>query len=211
MEKIVFKNRFRILDPNGKVVYLNSIYNIKGNAQYVMGFDKLTEAQAARRIYVGTIGGDIEDYPIESYSESVSHSVPLVSKEANDEIYRRRLFSGRGLKYNTITPRSQENRYNPSKYYGRQVWMQQSTERSKGVSVIHSKRHKKKPSYSDIETFDKVEKLRNQATFDLSYSLIESLKRHGFENRKALKDYLKSRGYTNSQIKRLSAQYYYTK
>lgn len=211
MEKIVFKNRFRILDPQGKIVYLNSIYNIKGNAQYVMGFDRLTEAQAARQLYVNTIGASVDDYPIESYSEQTAHSVPVVSKEANDEIYRRRLFSGKGLKYNTITPHSQDNRYNPEKFYGRSVWMAQSTERNKGLSTIAHKKDKKRSSFSDIETFDKIDKLTNQATFNLNDSLISSLKKHNFPNRKALKDHLKKAGYKNAQIKRLSAQYYHTK
>lgn len=210
MEKIKFRNKFRILSPTGKVMRLNSIINNSGNYQYVEGFKTLEEAQATRNFWAKLRKRNPEDYTIESYSDNVKHLIKPLSAEGNAFVKHNHIFSGKGLKYNTSLQPKDENKYSSTKFYGREVWMFQSTERNKGTTLFKGNKRKAKTAYHDYLTFRSLNSRPEQATFNLSFDLIKSLRKKKFNNRKELKDYLKKRKFTNRQINKIVPKYYYS-
>lgn len=209
MDKIKYRNRFRVRDSKGNILYLNSILNSKGEYQFVQGFEELQDAQDARDNWAALHNKSTDEFPIESYSENTPHLVKKLSKRADSIVKRMHLFSGKGLKHNTLTRPRDENKYKPDKFYGRETWMFQSMERAKGTSLVSKLGDKKSHSNQGGIPFERIEKTVNDSTFDLSFNLIESLRKHNFPNRKALKDYLKSRSFSNRQINAIIPKYYY--
>lgn len=210
MEKIKFRNKFRILSPKGKVLYLNSIINNNGVYQYVAGFKTLAEAQATRNQWATLNGRNPEDYTIEMYSENVKHYVKPLSEEGNAIVKQLHIFSGKGLKHNTFIRPKDENKYSPDRFYGRDVWMFQSLERNKGLTVHKGKPQPKHKVDNDTNTFHKFNAQPDHASLDLSFDLVRSLRKKKFENRKELKMYLRKRGFTNRQINKIVPKYYYS-
>lgn len=207
MESIKFKNKFRIIAPTGEVVRLNTTTTINGNAMFIEGFDTLNEAQSARTAYCYGLGGDPEAYVIESYSDQVAQVVKQrLSPAANNVIARMKVFSGKGLKHNTIIAPREENKYNAAKYYSREVWLAQSAERSKGKTIL-PRTAKDRQTYV-VDSSQMFNKLHDASEFNLSNSLTAQLKRKKFANRKELKLYLKSRGFTVRQINDLIPRVY---
>ena len=208
MEKIKFRNHFRIIDPNGKVLFINSKVNKLGNYQYVSKFDTIAEAQKFRSAWATMTGRNPEEYKIERYSGNIKHEVPVVSNDANKILYDNKVFSGKGLKENTITPKRDENKYSPSRFYGRDVWMFQSTEHNKGTSVNKGK-YKERHSFHDFKTFDTIKNLKNDGAMSLTFEIVRSLKSKHFNNRKEIKDYLRARKFTHRQINGILSKYYF--
>ncbi len=199
MEKIAFKNRFRIIAPNGQICRLNS--GVDG--RFIEGFDTLEEATLTRNIYFNRAGENIEAYIIESYAEPLKLVVPVVKQKAfNNELSRLRVFNGKALKFNTMLRSKDENRYKPDKFYSKEVWFAQSAERSKGQSLIAKIKPKKESSTSDR---DKTIADMNHGSF-IESRLLDTFKAMKFPNRKTLKDYLKPRGFTKRQMDKIAHQ-----
>lgn len=202
-EAIRFKNRFRIL-YHGKVLALNSITNSNGNSQFVQGFETLQEAIDTRRIYAGIRGVHEEDLSIESYSENTRHLVPGFSMEVNKELERRKVFSGKGLRFKNWENRH-DNKYQPGKYYGPEVGLAQSAERSKGMSIISKVKEKKDRARAGASKLTGMgpsgmyfSSMADHGAMTLGYSLVDSLRKKEL-GRKALRKYLRAAGYTVRQ------------
>jgi len=193
METIRFKNRFRIL-YKGKILALNNITNVKGYSQFTQSFTKLQDAIDSRRVYAIIRGIEEEDMKIESYSENERHLVPNFSKDANEILKKRKIFSGKGLRFKNLES-PKDNKYNQSKYYGQDVQFAKSVEFSKGLTV--NKFAKKRSSSGGSEQFEKLSK-RDHGTFTLGDSVVDNLKKKNM-GRKALRRYLRANGYTVGQ------------
>lgn len=213
MEKIAYRNKFRIVTKHGDILALNSTVNKIGTVQAIQGFSKREEAESTLRLYCMAANLDEKEFIIESYSESYSLNVPIIKDEAvNKAIARRKLFSGKGLKYNGSIPPKEENKYRPDKFYTTEIWLAQSTERNKGTSLVSRKgdgRKFKNAGVADTDTFEKMERLKphnttiNSPFFD---GLIPKLKLMGFNNRKELREYLHPRGFSNRIIDSIDKQ-----
>lgn len=196
MEKVAFKNRFRILAPNGTVCRLNY------DGRWVEGFDTLEEAQLTRNVYFHN-ATNLEDYVIETYAEKDRLSVPIIRDvDMNREIEKRKVFNGKAIKFNSSIPAKEENKYKPDKFYSRDVWFAQSAERSKGKSVIARVKPKK---LSSANPQDGRVKDMNHGYF-MESGVLESLRKKNFKNRKELWTHLKANGFSQRQMKKLAHQ-----
>lgn len=197
MDKVAFKQKFRIIAPNGTIVRLNH------DGIWKEGFDTFEEAQLTRNVYYAN-ATNLEDYKIEPYSPDKDKlTVPVLKdKQMNKELAKRKVFSGKGLKFNSSISQKDENKYKPDKFYSREVWLAQSAERSKGQSVIAKVKPKK---LSSAHERDNVIKDMEHGYF-IESTMLESLRKKEFPNRKALWEYLKPKGFSQRQMKRYAHQ-----
>lgn len=215
MERIVYTNRFRIVDTLvSKVLTLNTIEDRNGVLRYVAGFDKYSDAEESMKIYAAACGQPISRYRIVSYADKDRRTIKTLTEEQKLDLNQRgykRLFNGKGLQYNTFTPKREENKYNPSGFYGREVYMYQSTERNKGISLVHKLKDKKGINTGeDIITSHRIQNLTNDGAMSLTNGIVTSLLKKKFADRKSLRTHLKSCGYSCRQTDRIIYQYYET-
>ena len=79
--------------------------------------------------------------------------------------------------------------------------MFQSLERNKGVSLISKKKDKNTGNaIQDLHTFERLNSLSNDGSMNLSFDIVESLRKKTFANRKELKTYLRDRNFSWRQI-----------
>lgn len=210
MERIVIKNRFRVVDSNTKqTIFLNTVTDVNGIQRFVNSFDKYEEAKSAAKMYALMCNQPISRYVIQPFAAQGRHVIKALSPEASQLVKERKMLSGEGLKYNTFTPPRQENKYNSDGWYGRETYMYQSTERNKGLSLIHKMKDKKGSNTGeDHATQHALNKLVNDGTLSLSSGIVTSLKKKKWANRLEIKTHLKGLGYTCRQIDRILHQYY---
>lgn len=215
MDKIVFKNKFRILDKNKDILRLNSTTDKNGVERYTEGFDSQMQAIAALNLYCIASNAKIIDYELETYAEQASLIVPITKDEdINKGLAKMKVFSGKGIQFNTdFHTRKEDNKYKADKFYSREVWMAQSTERNKGLSLVHKQGDKKKFKSSgyDKETADKIQALswgRTNVPDGQIDMWVRPLLKMKFDNARAVHVFLKQKGYTNRQAKKIFVAYY---
>lgn len=215
MERIVYTNLFRIVDTvTSKVLTLNTIEDKNGILRYVAGFNKFSEADESMKIYAAACGQPTSRYRIVSYASKDRRTIKQLTEEQKIDLNQRgykRLFNGKGLQYNTFTPKREENKYNPNGFYGREVYMYQSTERNKGISLIHKLRDKKGVNTGeDVHTSERIQNLTNDGAMSLSHGIVTSLLKREWPDRKTIRTHLKKCGYSCRQTDRILYQYYET-
>lgn len=216
MEKIVFRNKFRVLDADNNIVRLNTNTDRNGVAKYIEGFETQGDAIAALNLYCIAAGLETTSFSIESYPESQSFTVPVTkSANINKALSKLKVFNGKGLKFNTdYHTRKNDNKYKPDKYYGPDVRMAQSVTHNKGISLISKKgdsRKFKNAGVEDIETAQKVERLKGaRYTIQPSFidHLVESLSRQPFTSAQDLKKHLRSKGFSARQTNEIFVKVY---
>lgn len=213
MEKIVIRNYFRVLDTlTHCYVALNTITDKKGYQRYTNRFTSYKEAQAAANLYALACGSKPDRYKVETYASGKPAILQPLTEEQGRLLRMYKSLSGKGLALNSRIPKQEEQKYSPDKYYGREVFMYQSTERSKGISTIHKLKDKNKNTNPDIHTFERIESLTNKGVLLnslLTGGIVNHLLKRKWVNRKEIKDYIRSRGgYSARQINRIICQYY---
>lgn len=216
MEKVVFRNKFRVLDSDCNIVRLNTNTDRNGVAKYIEGFETQGDAIAALNLYCIAGGLDVGTFTVESYPESQSFIVPITKNEqVNKGLAKLKVFNGKGLKFNTdYHTRKNDNKYKPDKYYGPDVRMAQSVEHNKGISLISKKgdsRKFKNAGVEDIETAQKVERLKGaRYTVQPSFidHLVESLSRQNFSSAQNLKQHLRDKGFSTRQTNEIFLKVY---
>jgi len=201
----VFRNKFRVRNlKTRQIERLNVVEDINGNYRFVVGFDSLAQAQAAIDVYKLVVRSEFE---VETYSTQQRHEIEQPSIGASKLLEAYKVFSGKGLKFNTDTRLSSENKYDPNGWYGREVYMYQSTERNKGLSLVYKQKGKANP-IENSGTFAKIKALTNDGCMTLDYCVVESLRKqvNDFANRKEMYQWLRSRHYTNRKSKRIIEQ-----
>lgn len=201
MLKVVFRNRFRIVNKKtGEVLRLNVKADKTGTYRFTEGFNSEADAKRHLDIYLQRFQGE---YIIEPYSHSLKQEIQVASKDVSKLLEQGKVFSGKGLQFNTITPRSQDNKYKKGQYYGREVRFAESAFHSKGTTVNKSGtkkvKHKKAvclPSYHNMSTIDFiVASIKKQ----LGTKLI---------NRKEVHEYLRDRKFSWKQTKLITSKVY---
>lgn len=212
MERIVIRNYFRVFDTvTHCYVALNTITDKKGYQRYTSRFLSYKEAQAAANLYALACGSKPERYKVETYASGKPAILQPLTKEQGRLLRLYKSLSGKGLALNSRIPKQEEQKYSPDKYYGREVFMYQSTERSKGISLIHKLGDKNKNTNPDIHTFERIQALTNKGVLldCLTGGIVTHLLKRKWANRKEVKDYIRSRGgYSARQINRIVSQYY---
>lgn len=208
-KKIVYKNRFRVRDlVLGKIIALNTITDARGVYRFVAPFDSYAEALAAMKLNASYSHRPESEFKVESYGYSQKHEVPVVSEAANKILARMKAFSGKGLAYNTLIPKKDERKYDPSRYYTREIHMFQSMERNKGLSTLPRAKADKSASIVDTVTAERIQKLKSHGT--LEGGIIDNIRKKidSFPNRKALKDHLRKAGFSVKQTNKLICKVY---
>lgn len=201
METIRFKNRFRI-KYNSKTLALYHHLNKNGDYIFTQAFRTYDDAIKTMRVYARQRGIDISKLKVESYSETTPHTVGDFSPEASKILEKRKIFSGRGLRYKTVETGS--NKYAENKYYSPEVKFAQSVNFSKGKSVTaYGKKYNPKQDIVDINYFEtKIKPLRIGGFFNLEDSLVSSLRKKNF-GKKKLRKHLRTLGYSHSRTMEL--------
>ena len=210
MLKTYIRNKFRVRNlRTGAIERLNTILNSKNTYQMVAGFETYEEAKQALHIYI-TNPEYRQFYRVESYADAERFEIPVPSEQASKVLEARKIFSGKGLQYNTDIRKRDEQRYAPDKFYTREIWFEQSVNHSKGLSV--NKGNVKKERFNATEVFHTLQTQRNNGTFtlgvDISDAIKARLKSGELTDRKSIKDFLKARNYTCRNINRIICQVY---
>jgi hypothetical protein len=211
MLKVYYRNRFRIRNlDTGKVERLNLTVNSKGNDQWIEGFDTYKEAfTEMKRLLTFKPHYRLK---VETYSTNQSIQKDITNKRVHRKVEQARLFSGKGLKENVSINKKDERKYSPDKYYTPEIRLAQSAFFNKGLSLVSRMKDKKSHTQTGVDylTVEKVAKLHDHGSFTLGFCIVDALRKRldQFPNRKSIKDYLKTRGYSAAQQRRIVEQVY---
>lgn len=212
MQKVYYRQKFRIRNLyTNKVERLKQDFDKNGKDIWLEGFDSYTEAQKELRRWITITPAYAPFLVIESYSGNTAFVKDIKSQDTHKKLEKLRCFSGKGLAENTFIPRKHENKYVHGKFYTKEINFAQSVERNKGISLIHKLKDKKRTlnQGADFETALKVERLK-ETTFELGKDIAQSVReRYGigqFHDRKEIKLWLKGRGYSVKDTRRILHQ-----
>jgi hypothetical protein len=212
MLKVYYRQKFRVRNTRtGAIVNLNQTVNKNGDDIFTGSFNTLDECQKELDRYLKFVPHYKPYFRIESYSDTVPHDLDIKDKAVHEQMSKMKLFSGKGLAENTRIPKKDENRYAPGKWYGKEVNFAQSIERNKGLSLISKLGDKKSHKEgNDMLLFFQLEQKPDQGEFTNGGCIVdrmrERFKRGEFANRKEMKDYLKTRGYSCKSAHRICNQ-----
>jgi len=202
--KVYYRNRFRIRNCHtGKIERLNAITDKNGREMWVEGFDSLAEAEETLALYSSLRKGS---YKIESYSDNQPFDLSI-SEGVSAVLEKEKYFSGKGLAESTFLRPSEERKYSPDKYYSPEVRFAQSVMFNKGISVHKTKKQKPAP-FDDPVTEQKIKNLQDHAQMTIGYCVVDAIRRklHQFSDKKSIGDYLRKRGYSARQQRKIIGQ-----
>jgi hypothetical protein len=208
MFKTYIRNKFRVRNlRTNQIERLNTILNVKNVYQMVTGFETYAEAEQALKLYMPNPEYR-QFYRVESYGDSTRYELPIPSEQAAKVLESRKYFSGKGLQYNTDIRRSDEQKYSSGKFYTREIWLAQSVERAKGLTVNKGK--VKRERFNATNVFNTLQGQSNDGTLSLKGCIVDSirkkLKAGELTDRKSIKTFLRERGYTSRNTNRIIGQ-----
>lgn len=210
MLKVYIRNRFRVRNiKTGKVEQLSVIVDKNGTYRMSGGFDTHIDAFNALKIYCPDEKMRAEAYRVESYPTQEKHEMQAPSEQASKLLERICYFNGKGLALNTDIRKRDEQRYTPDKWYTPEIRFAQSVLFNKGTSV-HSKVKPKKQSGGGVLQFERIKAQANDGTFTLGSCVVDSIRNQidKFKTRKDIFVWLRDRGYSVRNTKRIICQVY---